>query len=66
MTKSRCTTDTAGAVDIGGKFATGVNNTSSKFAASVLPPVSIDTGGKWEQYQTADTLRWTLREQIYL
>ncbi len=39
-------TDTAGLVDTGGKFATSVNNTGGKFAAGVndtsgnLPPVS--------------------------
>jgi hypothetical protein len=31
-----------GVVDTGGKFATGINDTSGK---------------KWEQYQTADTLK---------
>ncbi len=41
------------AVDIGGKFATGVNDTGGKFATGV-----VDTGGKYrEQYQAADTLK---------
>ena len=65
-------------VDTGGKFATGVNDTGGKFAAGVndaggkLPPVSttpaaIDTGGKWwEQYQAADTVKWTWRQKFIL
>ncbi len=51
------------AVDTGGKFATGVNDTGGKFAAGV-----VDTGGKqWEQYQAADTLKWSWRQKfIYM
>jgi hypothetical protein len=36
-------------VATGGKFATGVNDTSGKY---------------WEQYQTAETLKWTWRRKI--
>ena len=45
-------TSSAGVVDTGGKFATGVNN----------------TGGKQrEQYQTTDNLKWTWRKKfIYM
>ncbi len=40
---------TKGINDTGGKFATGIN----------------DTGGKqWEQYQTADNLKWTWRKKF--
>ncbi len=41
----------------------GVNDNGSKFAAGVN-----DTGGKWwEQYQTADILKWTWRKKfIYM
>jgi hypothetical protein len=40
-TGSKFVTNTASVVDIGGKFATCVNVTGSKFAAGV-----VDTGGK--------------------
>ncbi len=48
-----------GIIDTGGKCASGINDTA-------IPLVSLtggnDTGGKkWEQYQTADTLKWTWR-----
>jgi hypothetical protein len=53
-------TSSAGVVDTGGKFATGVNDTGSKFATGVN-----DAGGKqWEQYQTADNLKWTWRKKF--
>ena len=45
------------------QIATGINYTRSKFATGV-----IDTGGKqWEQYQAADTWKWTWRQKfIYM
>ena len=51
---------TTGINDTGGKFATGINDTGGKFATGVN-----DTGGKqWEQYQAADTLKWTWRQKF--
>jgi hypothetical protein len=56
----------AGVVSSGGKFATGVNDTSGN-----LPPVSttlaanlplVANNGK--QYQTADNLKWTGRKKF--
>ncbi len=45
------------------QFATGINDTGGKFATGV-----VDTGGKqWDQYQAADTLKWTWRQKcIYV
>ncbi len=53
----------AGVVDTSGKFATGVNDTGGKFATGVN-----DTGGKiCQQYQAAETLKWTWRQKfIYM
>ncbi len=56
MCKSRYTTG----INYTGVVDTSDNNTGSKFAASVNDP-----GGKqWEQYQTADTLKWIWRKKI--
>ncbi len=42
------------------QIATGINDTCGKFATGV-----VDTGGKqWEQYQAADTLKWTWRQKF--
>ncbi len=42
------------------QIANGINDTGGKFATG-----AIDTGGKyWEQYQAADTLKWTWRQKF--
>ncbi len=42
------------------QIAIGINNTGGKFATGV-----IDAGGKyWEQYQAADTWKWTWRQKF--
>ncbi len=45
------------------QIATGINDTDGKFATGV-----VDNGGKYrEQYQAADTLKWTWRQKfIYM
>ncbi len=61
-------------VDTGGKFATGVNDAGGQFATCVkdtggkLATGVKDIGGKqWEQYQAADTSKWTWRQKfIYM
>jgi hypothetical protein len=46
-------TSSASVVDTGGKFATGVYDTGGKFATGV----NDTCGKKWEQYQSAETLK---------
>ncbi len=49
-------------VDIGGKFATGVNDASGKFATGVN-----DTSGKqWEQLSNCWQFKMTWRKKMYL
>ncbi len=56
------------------KFATGINDTGSKFCHQFTSVVDTagkfatgvnDTGSKpWEQNQAADTLKWTWRQKF--
>jgi hypothetical protein len=62
--KSRCTT---GINDTGGKFATGINDTSTKDNGSKFATGVNNTGGKqWEQLSDCWQLKMNLKKKIYL
>ncbi len=66
--KSMCSTDIN---DTGGRIAAGINDASGKLPsastkpAANLPPVSFTpVANNWNNYQTANNLKWTLKKHL--